>query len=66
MTITRPIGDCFFYNKVELQVVHAIGCFDCYFHHKHKTCYHDANITGECLNLRRDDNKSVIFKEVKQ
>lgn len=62
--ITRPIGECFFYKKVELQVVHAFGCFGCYFHRKHKMCHRDDNITGECLNLNRNDNKSVIFKEV--
>lgn len=60
----RKIGERFEYQGVTLEVCpeHSkINCCDgCYF--SDKVCHRILSKTGKCD--QRDDNKSVIFKEV--
>ena len=59
----RKIGEVFEYHAKMLKVKLAVGCNGCYF--IGRCIEHNYCITGEYNPLKRQDNKKVIFVEVK-
>ena len=63
--ITRPIGEKFDYDGVELEVVEEgeITCKDCYFFESRLCENGDVqDIAGYCFSSEREDGTDVIFK----
>ena len=66
----RQIGETFYHDKVLLKVCEPnnCSCDGCYFD---KICLGNSSlrkrdITGPCTGFLREDEKSVIFKEIKK
>lgn len=58
----RKIGEVFTYNGKTYQVIKGCGCIGCSFVNR---CYNFLyKIHGSCSNIYREDNISVVFKEV--
>lgn len=60
---TRSIGEIFEYHKIKLQVVENYTCKGCHFW-RNGICINYSKKTGNCSRYIREDNKSVIFKQV--
>ena len=61
----RPIGDKFDFGGVTLEVVESDSCNECIFFGCGVYCdVYNHNIVGYCGPFVRNDEKSVIFKEV--
>lgn len=61
----RKIGEIFDYNGVRLIVKEGRTCNGCYFSNCHRI-FRNRAITGECTYVSRKDEKSIIFKEVRE
>ena len=60
----RKIGEVFTYENKTYKVIKGCGCIGCSFVNR---CYNFLyKIHGNCSNLYRKDNISVVFKEVKK
>ncbi len=62
----RVIGEVFQYDSVKLRVVKnwKNKCNGCYFENKH-ICSKYRDLLGYCSSFCRDDNRDVIFREIK-
>ena len=66
----RPIGEVFEDKGVKLRVkeVNHLFCSGCYYRNDECELAHPTpeseQISGQCFNESRGDNKNVIFKEV--
>lgn len=61
--MTRPIGEVFEYEGIQLKVVKGSGCDICYF--ERKCCIAtDSHILGCCSSVNRPDHEPVIFVKV--
>lgn len=56
---TRQIGEVFNFENVNLEVVAANGCLECYFVDKYCLNFDIHNIVGACSKLHRTDKKPV-------
>lgn len=66
---TRKIGERFDFEGVELEVVEEWSCQGCYFDNHLVKCQMSRNQrihVGSCGPHFREDDTSVIFKEVKK
>lgn len=60
----RKVGEIFTYENKTYKVIKGCGCIGCSFVNR---CYNFLyKIHGNCSNLYRKDNISVVFKEVKK
>ena len=59
---TLSIGTIFTYNGKTYKVIKGCGCIGCGFVNKCYTILY--KIHGNCSNLHRKDNISVVFKEI--
>ena len=58
----RKVGEIFTYNGKTYKVIKGYGCIGCSFVNR---CYNILyKIHGNCSNLHRKDNISVVFKEI--
>ena len=69
----RKIGKTFNYQGKTLEVVEQSNkdaenaCDGCYFKSNFMVlCYKNNEITGECSCIRRNDKKSIIFKDIEK
>ena len=63
------IGEVFEYNGVKLITIedkNNNGCKGCHFFNSGICTFVDSNHYLPCIPLCRNDNKNVIFKEVKR
>ena len=60
---TRPIGEIFEYCRLKFQVVEHYTCKGCHFW-RNGICINFSKKTGYCSRYIREDDKSVIFKQV--
>lgn len=65
ITDTRPVGSVFHHPEYGLlQVVESCSCDDCVFYNKARIIPCQADISvGYCTKGKREDEKSVIFKQ---
>lgn len=64
---TRKIGERFDFEEVTLEVVENWSCQGCIFDNHLVSCHMDHHIRdefGPCGPHFRDDEKSIIFKEI--
>lgn len=62
----RKIGERFGYEERKLEVVEGdTTCHGCFFENL-PWCFGILKTTGPCIPNDREDEKSVIFKEVKE
>jgi hypothetical protein len=58
----HKLGEIFDYKNKKLKVVKTVSCEYCYFNYA--CTEEDHKILGECSLLSREDDTSVVFKEV--